>query len=137
MLLSGSLMHRGAAASTETSRPISRPRSGQYIIGTAALASPGRRIAIFDRSMAEPRYDLLHHREPATRAPGAAVRRSGLDQLVVLQPQHRRPERGGRPRAVDCGPRRPSRRGRWRAATLALVYVAAAIHVAQWKLTGR
>ena len=38
--------------------------------------------------------------------------------------------------AADCGPRRPSRRGRWRALSLVLVHVAAALHIAHWMATG-
>jgi tetratricopeptide (TPR) repeat protein/NAD-dependent dihydropyrimidine dehydrogenase PreA subunit len=40
------------------------------------------------------------------------------------------------PPAKDCGPVRPSKRGRWRALSLLLVYAAAAIHVAHWLATG-
>ena len=60
-----------------------------------------------------------------------------MAELVVLQQQGARRKRGAGPHVADCGPRRPSRRSRWRALSLVLVYVAAAIHIAQWKLTGK
>lgn len=37
----------------------------------------------------------------------------------------------------QCGPVRPSKRGRWRALCLSAVYVAAAAHAIHWKLAGR
>lgn len=59
-----------------------------------------------------------------------------MPELVVIQQPGASKKRGGRTPAADCGPRRPSRRGRWRALSLGLVYVAAAIHFAQWKWSG-
>jgi tetratricopeptide (TPR) repeat protein/ferredoxin len=38
--------------------------------------------------------------------------------------------------AHGCGARRPSRRGRWRALSLILVHVLAAVHIAHWLVTG-
>ena len=60
-----------------------------------------------------------------------------MSELVVIQPPGTARKRGGAAPTVDCGPRRPSRRGRWRALILSLVYVVAAIHILHWKLTGR
>ena len=59
-----------------------------------------------------------------------------MSDLVVIQSRRTPGRRSGAAAAVDCGPRRPSRRGRWRALSLGLVYVAAAIHFIQWKVTG-
>lgn len=44
---------------------------------------------------------------------------------------------GDRTTRGRCGPVRPSKRGRWRTASLITVYVLAAAHVVHWKLAGR
>lgn len=49
----------------------------------------------------------------------------GLSELPILTPTH-----------VACEDVRPSKRGKWRAWVLVGVHVAAALHIAHWKLTG-
>jgi polyferredoxin len=42
-----------------------------------------------------------------------------------------------RSKAKSCGPLRPSRRARWRAASLIAVHAVVAAHIAHWKVSGR
>jgi polyferredoxin/tetratricopeptide (TPR) repeat protein len=58
-------------------------------------------------------------------------------QQIANRPLGAKKSRGrSAPPAKDCGPVRPSKRGRWRALSLLLVYALVALHVAHWLATG-